>query len=78
MFGEESVVTYLCRKLGVQVGEITPDSLFTILPSACLGYCDHAPAMLINGVIYGPLTPESIDRILEKLKAGQETPVRDR
>jgi NADH-quinone oxidoreductase subunit E len=78
MFGEESVVAYLCRKLGVRVGEITPDTLFTILPSACIGYCDHAPAMLVNGVPYGPLTPEAIDRILEKLKTGQETPVPDR
>src|SRR4030042_1071581 len=30
MFGEESVVAYLCRKLGVRGGEITPDTLFTI------------------------------------------------
>ena len=78
MFGEESVVAYLSRKLGVRVGEITPDGLFTILPSACIGYCDHAPAMLVNGVPYGPLTPETIDRILEKFKTGQETPVPDR
>ena len=78
MFGEESVVAYLCRKLGVRVGEITPDNLFTILPSACIGYCDHAPAMLVNGVPYGPLTPEIVDRILETLKTGQEIPVSDR
>ncbi len=64
----ESVIDYLCRKLGVQVGETTTDGLFTILPVCCIGYCDHAPAMLINGVLYGPLTPEKIDQILERLK----------
>jgi NADH-quinone oxidoreductase subunit E len=78
MFGEESVVAYLCRTLGVGVGEITPDTLFTVLPSACIGYCDHAPAMLVNGEPYGPLTPETIDRILEQLKTGQKPPVLDR
>jgi NADH-quinone oxidoreductase subunit E len=42
--------------------------MFTVLPTACLGFCDHAPAMLINGKFYGPLTPERIDEILQQLK----------
>jgi NADH-quinone oxidoreductase subunit E len=78
MFGEESVVDYLCRKLGVQVGGTSADGLFTVLPSACIGYCDHAPAMLVNGVPYGPLTPEKLDEILEKLKAAHDSLVIDR
>jgi len=68
MFHEGSVFDYLCQKLGVCAGEITADGVFTVLPTACVGFCDHAPAMLINGVPYGPLTPESIDQILEKLR----------
>ena len=68
MFGEESVVDYLCRKLNIGLGGTTKDGLFTVLPSVCIGYCDHAPAMLINGVFYGSLTPEKIDAILEKLR----------
>lgn len=63
-----SVLDYLCRRLGVTVGETTADGLFTVLPSGCIGYCDHAPAVLINGVPYGPLTPETIDRILQGLR----------
>jgi NADH-quinone oxidoreductase subunit E len=68
MFHENSVFEHLCRKLAVCAGETTPDGLFTVLPTACLGFCDHAPAMLINGRMYGPLTPDLIDEILEKLK----------
>jgi NADH-quinone oxidoreductase subunit E len=68
MFHEGSVFAYLGRKLGVCAGEMTADGMFTVLPTACLGYCDHAPAMLINGVVYGNLTPEKIDAILEKLR----------
>jgi NADH-quinone oxidoreductase subunit E len=78
MFGEESVVDYLCRKLRVKVGETTTDGLFTILPSACIGHCDHAPAVLINGQAYGPLTPEKIDDLLEKLRKDHFTMVSDR
>ena len=68
MFHENSIFDYLCRKLGVCPGEISADGLFTVLPTACIGFCDRAPAMLVNGVLYGPLTPENIDEILEKLK----------
>ena len=68
MFHENSVFEYLCQKLGVCAGEVSADGMFTVLPTACIGFCDHAPAMLINGKMYGPLSPELIDEILEKLK----------
>jgi NADH-quinone oxidoreductase subunit E len=60
---------YLSRKLNIQMGETTPDGLFTLLPVCCIGYCDRSPAMLINGKVYGHLTPDKIDDTLEKLKA---------
>lgn len=73
MFHENSVFDYLCRKLGVCAGEVSADGLFTILPTACLGFCDQAPAMLINGRLYGPLTPEKIDEILTRLRSEECT-----
>ncbi len=69
MNGYGSMANYLCEKLGIKPGETTGDGLFTLLPTACLGYCDLSPAMLINGRAYGPLTPEKIDDILERLSA---------
>jgi NADH-quinone oxidoreductase subunit E len=75
---EESIVAYLCARLGVEAGETTPDGLFTVLPSACIGYCEHAPAMLVNGRPYGPLTPKYVDEILEKLKSQPDELVIDR
>ncbi len=71
MFGEESLVEYLCRKLRVKVGEQSKDGLFTVLPSACMGQCDRAPAMIIRDMTYGPLTPDKIDEILDSLRKGQ-------
>ncbi len=68
MFHEGSVFDYLCKKLGVCAGEVTKDGMFTVLPTACLGQCDRAPVMLINGVAYGPLNRQRIDEILEKLR----------
>jgi NADH-quinone oxidoreductase subunit E len=72
MNGYRSIVDYLCKKLGVEVGETTADGLFTILPTACIGYCDLSPAILIGRRAYGPLTPQKIDEILEDLRSREQ------
>ena len=68
MNGAESVRDFLCRKLGIALGETTPDGLFTLLPVCCIGYCDRSPAMLVNRRVYGELTPERVDAIIEKCR----------
>jgi NADH-quinone oxidoreductase subunit E len=68
MNGYASVVDHLCSRLGIQLGETTEDKLFSLLPVACIGYCDRSPAMLVNRRVYGFLTPERIDEILQRLK----------
>jgi NADH-quinone oxidoreductase subunit E len=75
MNGYESVTDYLSKKLGINPGETTEDGLFTVLPTACIGYCDLSPAMLVNGRPYGPLTPGKIDDILNRLRT-EPPPVR--
>ena len=68
MFHVGSLFDYMCQKLEVCAGQVSADGMFTVLPTACIGYCDHAPAMIVNGRFYGSLTPEKIDEILEKLR----------
>jgi NADH-quinone oxidoreductase subunit E len=68
MNGYGSVLDYLSKRLGIGPGETTEDGLFTLLPTACIGYCDLSPAMLVNGRPYGPLTPEKIDEVLKRLR----------
>ena len=70
--GYSSIVDYLCQKLAIRLGETTQDGMFTILPTACIGYCDLSPAMLVNGRPYGPLSLEKIDEILLTLR--EKTP----
>ena len=72
MDGYLPIVDYLKNKLKIQVGETTGDGLFTLLPVCCIGYCDRAPAMMINKKVYGFLTPEKIDRILDGLAANKD------
>jgi len=64
--GYDPLYELLSRKLGVGPGGTTPDNRFTFLPVSCLGACDRAPAMLVDGDLYGPVTPEMLEGILEK------------
>jgi NADH-quinone oxidoreductase subunit E len=68
MNGYEALRDHLCSRLGIQMGETTADGLFTVLPVCCIGYCDRSPAILVNRKVYGPLTPESLDELIETLR----------
>jgi NADH-quinone oxidoreductase subunit E len=68
MEGEENLVDHLCRRLGIGLGETTADGLFTVLPVCCIGYCDRAPAILVNRKVHGPLTIESLDHLIDTLR----------
>ncbi|GBQ09423.1 NADH-quinone oxidoreductase subunit NuoE [Swaminathania salitolerans] len=69
IMGAEQTRERLCRKLGVKMGETTPDGEFTVLPIVCLGHCDHAPAMLVGKDLFGPVRPEDIDGIIDDIRA---------
>jgi len=66
LLGYEDIKKHLMGKLGIAMGETTGDSKFTLLPAACLGACDQAPAMMIDETLYTNLTPSLIDGILAK------------
>jgi NADH-quinone oxidoreductase subunit E len=57
---------HLEARLGVTLGETTADGRFTLLPIACLGTCDRAPALMIDEQLYRDLDPERLDRVLDR------------
>ncbi|MGE5708093.1 MAG: NAD(P)H-dependent oxidoreductase subunit E [Bacteroidota bacterium] len=68
--GKAQLLALLERELGISVGETTPDGKISLIADPCMGLCDIAPAMMINGVPYGNLTPEKTLAILEPIKQG--------
>lgn len=66
--GSQNILDELSKLLGVEPGGTTPDGLFTLLPTRCLGCCAMAPVMTINGEAYGNLTPKDLPGILAKYK----------
>jgi NADH:ubiquinone oxidoreductase subunit F (NADH-binding)/(2Fe-2S) ferredoxin len=61
----------LKSELGIKVGETTSDGLFTLEHTACLGVCEVSPAMQINEVVFGRLTPERLKNIIGDYRAGK-------
>lgn len=68
IMGYETMLNHMTNRLGIAMGETTPDGRFTLLPVSCIGACDHAPAMMVDRVLHCDLTPEKIDSILERYK----------
>lgn len=66
IMGCDRIREHLTARLGIGFGETTPDGRFTLLPMACLGACDHAPAMMIDEELYGDLDPEKVEEILQR------------
>jgi NADH-quinone oxidoreductase subunit E len=71
-----AALTETCqKKLGIGLGETTPDGAFTLVEVECLGACANAPMVQINDHYYEDLTPERLVEILDDLAAGREVPI---
>lgn len=66
--GAEGLIRQLEERLGIRVGETTPDGLFTLQTAMCLAGCDKAPLMQVNLEYEENLTPGRIDEILQRLR----------
>ncbi|MBO7435611.1 NAD(P)H-dependent oxidoreductase subunit E [bacterium] len=66
--GSGDVYAKLENILSLQGGGCTPDGKFSLEACRCLGACGLAPVMMINGEVYGRLTPDQIPGILAKYK----------
>jgi NADH-quinone oxidoreductase subunit E len=67
--GGEDILSHLEKRLGVKVGESTPDGRFYLKQEEeCLAACNGAPMMMINHVYFEHLTPAKVDQILDDHK----------
>ena len=64
--GSGDIYEKLQEKLGIGDGECTPDGKFSLEACRCIGACGLAPVLTVNGEVYGRLTVDDVDGILEK------------
>ena len=67
--GSKQLAAHCKKKLGIEVGETTPDGRFTLVGLECLGCCGRATDALCNEVLHEDLTVERLDKLLDTLPA---------
>ncbi|MCU0839202.1 MAG: NADH-quinone oxidoreductase subunit NuoE [Rhodospirillales bacterium] len=72
--GSDEILAACRDELGIGVGETTADRLFTLSEVECLCACVNAPVVQIDDDYYEDLSPETIERVLRALKAGEHPP----
>jgi NADH-quinone oxidoreductase E subunit len=65
--GAPRLLDHLRGRLGIEVGETTPDGRITLLAVECLCACEQAPMAQVDERYEGPLSPEALDRVLADL-----------
>ncbi|CDH43505.1 MAG: NADH-quinone oxidoreductase subunit NuoE [Candidatus Competibacteraceae bacterium] len=67
--GSDTVLAYIERKLGIKLGDSTPDGKFYLKKEEeCLAACCGAPMMQVNHIYYEHLTAEKVDQVLDSLE----------
>ena len=67
--GSDDIIAYIKEKLGIGVGETTPDGMFTLKTVECLGACGYAPMMQLGKYYKEHLTKEKVDQIIQECRA---------
>ncbi|MCS7081696.1 MAG: NADH-quinone oxidoreductase subunit NuoE [Bacteroidetes bacterium] len=72
VLGAEDLLRHLEERLGVRDGQTTPDGLFTVRHTECLGACGSGPVLMINNRRYvHRLSQERLDQLIEELRQGR-------
>jgi formate dehydrogenase subunit gamma len=67
--GCEAVVDHLRTRLGIDMGETTADGAVTLETVYCLGNCALSPAVLLDDSLYGRVSPERVDQLIDTARA---------
>ena len=68
----QKALHHLEHKLGIHMGETTPDGMFTLQQSECLGACADSPVMLVNDrTMCSFMSNDKLDQLIDGLKGAQ-------
>ncbi|MGA3286469.1 MAG: NAD(P)H-dependent oxidoreductase subunit E [Bacteroidota bacterium] len=66
--GSGKILEHIEQRLGISVGETSPDKKWTLSEAECMGSCGTAPMLAIGDEYYENLTLEKIDKLIDNLK----------
>ncbi|MDH3342970.1 MAG: NADH-quinone oxidoreductase subunit NuoE, partial [Gammaproteobacteria bacterium] len=69
LMGSGTIVEHVEKKLGIKLGESTPDGrIYLKIEEECLAACAGGPMMQVDHVYHEKLTPAKVDEILDGLE----------
>ncbi len=71
IMGARNIIAHMEKKLGIRLGETTPDGKFALEGAECLGACGHGPCLQRGKHLYEYLTTEKVDDLLDNLRKGE-------
>ena len=67
--GSEKVLEKVKEILKIDVGQTTPDGLFSLEATRCVGACGLAPVFKVNEEVYGKTTPELAEKVIAEYRS---------
>jgi formate dehydrogenase subunit gamma len=68
----EKTIQHVENRLGVKLGQTTDDGSFTLEAAYCLGWCAHSPSVMLDGNLYGPVSPQLADLLIDSALVNSE------
>ncbi|HEY9113988.1 MAG TPA: NAD(P)H-dependent oxidoreductase subunit E, partial [Bacteroidales bacterium] len=69
--GRKEVVQAFEKECGISFGNISPDGMFGLFDTSCIGMNDQGPAAIINNVLFTNLTPYRVKELVKDIKQGK-------
>jgi NADH-quinone oxidoreductase subunit E len=66
--GSERIRNELSRLLGIEPGGISPDGWFSLEWVPCLGVCQEAPVLSVNGELHAKMTPARVKEMIDNFR----------
>ena len=67
--GGKDVLAAFKKRLGIDVGETTPDRLFSLEVARCFGACGMAPVVMVNDTVYQRVKPSRVGELVSQILA---------
>ncbi|MDR2903597.1 MAG: NAD(P)H-dependent oxidoreductase subunit E [Clostridiales bacterium] len=67
--GSQAILDEFEKHLDLKTGETAKDAMFSLDAIRCVGACGLAPVVSVNGKVYGRVTVEDVNRIVEEYMA---------
>ena len=68
LLGAETLIRHLESRLGIRMGETTPDGKITLKRMECLAACGNGPAIQVDGTYHHHVTVDMLDALLAQLQ----------